>query len=104
MSFVPLVCGQDVFSNACMSLACPDHQDAHDLLKFSNACCRWNDVLLAPYGATNPTAFYNQAFTTLSGWTLQRLAWLDQAFAAVSAAGNQIVLYPSSPQNVATAG
>ena len=48
---------------------------------------RWSDVLLAPYGATDPVAFYNQAFTTLQSWVLPRLAWLDGAFQAVTAAG-----------------
>lgn len=66
---------------------------------------RWEDVLLAPYGATDPTAFYNQAFTTISAWTLQRMAWLDGAFRDVAAAGNTIVPYGSSPtSSVSTAG
>ncbi|KAL3138924.1 hypothetical protein ABBQ32_005741 [Trebouxia sp. C0010 RCD-2024] len=64
---------------------------------------RWADVLLAPYGVTDPTAFYNQAFTTLSSWTLQRVAWLDGAFRDVAAAGNVIVPYGTAP-SVATAG
>ncbi|DBB02648.1 TPA: hypothetical protein ACH3X3_011616 [Trebouxia sp. C0006] len=65
---------------------------------------KWNDVLLAPYGATDPTAFYNQAFTAASNWTLQRLAWLDGAFQGVTANGDQIVQFSSAPANVATAG
>jgi len=60
--------------------------------------------LLAPYGATDPTAFYNQAFTAASNWTLQRLAWLDGAFQGVTANGDQIVQFSSAPANVATAG
>ncbi|KAA6420630.1 MAG: hypothetical protein FRX49_09423 [Trebouxia sp. A1-2] len=65
---------------------------------------KWSNVLLAPYGATDPTAFYNQAFTTVSDWTLQRLAWLDGAFQGVTANGNQIVQFSSAPAGVATAG
>lgn len=66
---------------------------------------RWEDVLLAPYGAKDPTAFYNQAFTTISDWTLQRMAWLDGAFRDVAAAGNAIVPYGTSPpSSVSTAG
>ena len=60
-------------------------------------------MLLAPYGATDPTVFYNQAFSAISSWTLQRLAWLDGAFQAVDAAGNAIVPYITA-QSTATAG
>ena len=61
-------------------------------------------MLLEPYGATDPTAFYNQAFTAVSSWTLQRLAWLDGAFQAVAAAGNTIVPYNGTTSSIATAG
>lgn len=64
---------------------------------------RWTDVLLAPYGATDPVAFYHQAFTTLQGWVLPRLAWLDGAFQAVTAAG-YVIQPAASPASVATAG
>ena len=63
---------------------------------------RWNDVLLAPYGATDPVAFYNQAFTTLQAWVLPRLAWLDGAFQGVKASG--YMLPSTTPSSVATAG
>ena len=65
--------------------------------------CRWRDVLLTPYGVTDPTARYNQAFDTISKWTLERMAWLDGAFQGVAAAGNKIVAF-GSPPAVATAG
>lgn len=61
-------------------------------------------MLLAPYAVTDPTAFYNQAFTALSSWTLQRLAWLDGAFQGVTAAGNMIVSFSAASEPVATAG
>lgn len=64
--------------------------------------CRWSNVLLVPYGATDPVAFYNQAFTTLQSWVLPRLAWLDGAFQAVTAAGYMMPAMTSAA--VATAG
>lgn len=81
--------------------ACTNLQAEVDLVI---VLCRWTDVLLAPYGATDPTAFYNEAFTTVSSWLLPRLAWLDGAFQGVTANGNQIVQFSSAPADVATAG
>ena len=63
---------------------------------------RWNDVLLAPYGASAPVAFYNQAFSTLQGSVLPRLAWLDGAFQGVTASGYTMPL--TTPSSIATAG